>query len=89
MTDKATPANKGYTCQHALRRKKKIEAMAIEATPTRAAAFLEIREPTSASTIKLANGIAGISHNNLSTLSSHSTGRIGIQRFVLVVQLQQ
>ena len=39
--------------------------------------------------MKLANGIAGISHNNLSTLSSHHAGRIGIQRFVLVVQLQQ
>ena len=44
---------------------------AIEATPIRAADFLEILEPTSASAMKLANGIAGISHNNLSTLSSH------------------
>ena len=61
---------------------------AIEATPITAAAFFEIRGPNSASTVKLENGIAGISHNNLSTLSSHLTGRIGIQRFVLVVQLQ-
>jgi len=51
--------------------------------------FLEIRAPTSASTIELANGIAGISHNNLSTLPSHLAGRIGIQGFVLVVKLQQ
>jgi hypothetical protein len=61
---------------------------AIEATPMKAANFLEIREPTSASTTKLANGTAGMSHNNLSTLSPHYTGRIGIERFVLMVQLQ-
>jgi hypothetical protein len=50
---------------------------------------LEIREPTRASTMKLANGIAGISHNNLSTLPSHLAGCVSIQGLVLVVQLQQ
>jgi hypothetical protein len=44
---------------------------AIEATPITAATFFEIRGPNSASMVKLANGTAGISHNNLSTLSSH------------------
>src|SRR5665213_3983154 len=62
---------------------------AIEATPISPATFFGIREPKSASTMKLVNGIAGISHRSRNTSSSHSAGSVRIQGFILVVQLQQ
>ena len=62
---------------------------AIEATPITAAALFPIRAPNSANTAKLANGIAGMSQSSPNTSTPHLAGSIGVQGFVLVIQLQQ
>lgn len=62
---------------------------AIEATPITAAALFPIRVPNSASTVKLANGTAGISQISPNTSTPHLAGSVGVQRFVLVIQLQK
>ncbi len=61
---------------------------AIEPTPTTGTIFLGRRFPKTASTTKLATGNAGINHNRWSTLSSHLTYGISIQRFEPAIDLK-
>jgi len=60
---------------------------AIELTPTAATALREVRGPSIASQIKLANGITGTRKRSPNTLASHRARAVGIERLVQVIEL--
>src|SRR5271165_6501245 len=64
------------------------DASPMDPTPMAATVFRGKREPKSISKVALANGSAGMSHNQLITSSSHFTDGVHIQGLEPVIDLQ-